>query len=109
MGIAAALCSIASIAGLAGQNSALTGNVLGIAGVIYGLASVAHVVRRARVVLSTAGPFVRDSWPVVDACVALGADYVDVRQLLDAGYHKLAAAKLRLRQRTLRPRVPPRR
>ena len=39
VGIAAAVCSIAAIAGLADQKSARTGNVLGIAGVTYGLAA----------------------------------------------------------------------
>lgn len=37
--IAAAICSIAAIAGLADQKSARTGNVLGIAGVTFGLAA----------------------------------------------------------------------
>lgn len=41
VGIAAAVCSIAAIAGLADQKSARTGNVLGIAGVTYGLAATA--------------------------------------------------------------------
>lgn len=39
--IAAAICCISAIAGLADQKSARTGNVLGIAGVTYGLAATA--------------------------------------------------------------------
>ena len=34
--------------------------------------------RETRVVLSTAGPFARLGDPVVDGCVAEGADYVDI-------------------------------
>jgi len=41
VGIAAAVCAISAIAGLADQKSARTGNVLGIAGVTYGLAATA--------------------------------------------------------------------
>ncbi|KAL7511555.1 hypothetical protein ACHAXN_008664 [Cyclotella atomus] len=39
VGIASAICCIAAIAGLADQKTARTGNVLGIAGVTFGLAS----------------------------------------------------------------------
>ena len=35
-------------------------------------ASVENVVSQARVVLSTAGPFIKYTMPVVDACVKLG-------------------------------------
>ena len=63
--------------------------------------AVEEMVRSTKVVLSTAGPFIKYSRSVVDACVKLGGcDYVDingetpfVRQLLDEGYHTLAAAK----------------
>lgn len=42
------------------------------------LASVDAVVSRARVVLSTAGPFALYGDPVVDACVRFGTHYVDI-------------------------------
>lgn len=51
VGIAAAICSIAAIAGLADQKSARTGNVLGAAGVTFGLAATA-----ADMSLAGAGP-----------------------------------------------------
>src|SRR6476646_1002547 len=41
-------------------------------------ASVDAVVSRARVVLSTAGPFVQYGTPVVDACVRFGTHYTDI-------------------------------
>jgi short subunit dehydrogenase-like uncharacterized protein len=60
--------------------------------------TVDAVVSRARVVLSTAGPFALYGTPVVDACVRFGTDYVDitgetpwVRELIDC-YHERAAA-----------------
>jgi short subunit dehydrogenase-like uncharacterized protein len=40
--------------------------------------SIDAMVRQARVVVSTAGPFARYGTPVVDACVRLGTDYVDI-------------------------------
>mmetsp|Transcript_44467 Transcript_44467/g.100514 ORF Transcript_44467/g.100514 Transcript_44467/m.100514 type:complete len:470 (+) Transcript_44467:37-1446(+) len=40
--------------------------------------SLGSCVSRARVVLCTAGPFLRSSLPVVEACVRCGADYVDI-------------------------------
>ena len=39
VGIASAICCIAAIAGLANQETARTGNILGMAGVAFGLAS----------------------------------------------------------------------
>ncbi|HEY3445771.1 MAG TPA: saccharopine dehydrogenase NADP-binding domain-containing protein [Myxococcales bacterium] len=61
--------------------------------------AVRAMVGRARVVASTAGPFARYSDPVVDACVAEGADYADitgeigwVRRLIER-HHDVAAAK----------------
>jgi short subunit dehydrogenase-like uncharacterized protein len=55
-------------------------------------------VRRARVVLATAGPFARYGTPVVDACVRFGTAYVDItgetwwiKSLIDR-YHDAAAA-----------------
>ena len=61
-------------------------------------ASVDAVVSRARVVLTTAGPFALYGTPVVDACVRFRTDYVDitgetawVRDLV-AAYHDRAAA-----------------
>jgi len=41
VGIASSICCIAAIAGLANQNSARTGNLLGMAGVTFGLAATA--------------------------------------------------------------------
>ncbi|KAJ1616393.1 Saccharopine dehydrogenase, partial [Pavlovales sp. CCMP2436] len=40
--------------------------------------SVDRIVGEARVVISAAGPFWTHGAPVVDACVRLGADYVDI-------------------------------
>lgn len=61
--------------------------------------SVDAVVRRSRVVLSTAGPFALYGTPVVDACVRFGTHYVDItgeiawiRQLISK-YHAQAAAE----------------
>ena len=36
------------------------------------------IVGAGRVLLSTAGPFLHHGRPVVDACVRLGTDYVDI-------------------------------
>lgn len=62
-------------------------------------ASVDNVVGSARVVLCTTGPFIKCATPVVDACVRLGTDYVDitgetpyVRSLIDK-YHTAAVNK----------------
>lgn len=41
-------------------------------------ASLAAMARGTRVVLTTAGPYAEVGGPVVDACVAEGADYVDI-------------------------------
>ena len=60
-------------------------------------ASVDAVVSRTRVLLSTAGPFARYGTPVVDACVRLGTDYVDITgetpwmKEIAARYHHQAA------------------
>lgn len=40
--------------------------------------SVDAMVRQARVICTTAGPFARYGTPVVEACVAHGVDYVDI-------------------------------
>jgi short subunit dehydrogenase-like uncharacterized protein len=62
-------------------------------------AAVDALVARARVVLSTAGPFARYGTPIVDACVRLGTDYVDItgetpwmRDIANR-YHDAAAAR----------------
>jgi short subunit dehydrogenase-like uncharacterized protein len=59
--------------------------------------TVRAMVAQARVVLTTAGPFAKYGDPVVDACVELGRDYVDitgetpwVRRLIDR--HHAAAS-----------------
>jgi short subunit dehydrogenase-like uncharacterized protein len=59
--------------------------------------SVDAVVRRARVLLSTAGPYARYGTPVVDACVRFGTHHVNitgeapwVRELI-ASHHRRAA------------------
>jgi short subunit dehydrogenase-like uncharacterized protein len=60
--------------------------------------AVDDIVRRTRVLLTTAGPFARFGTPLVDACVRFNTHYVDitgesswVRQLV-AQYHDHAAA-----------------
>jgi short subunit dehydrogenase-like uncharacterized protein len=60
--------------------------------------SIDAMVAQTRVVLSTAGPFARYGTPLVDACVRLHADYVDitgetfwVKELIDR-YHAAADA-----------------
>lgn len=59
-------------------------------------ASLAALAGRARVVVSTVGPYLRHGIPLVEACVAAGTDYVDltgevlfVRQLVDR-FHEAA-------------------
>lgn len=47
---------------------------------------VDRVVSRARVLISTAGPFASYGTPVVDACVRLGCDYVDING--EVGWHR---------------------
>ena len=49
-------------------------------------AQVDSVVSQARVLISTAGPFASYGTPVVDACVRLGTDYVDING--EVGWHK---------------------
>ena len=57
------------------------------------------VIRRARVVLSTAGPFALYGTPIVDACVRCQAHYVDITgetpwmREIAATYHERAAAQ----------------
>jgi short subunit dehydrogenase-like uncharacterized protein len=53
--------------------------------------SLAAMASRARVVLNLVGPYTRYGWPVIEACVAEGAHYVDltgeipfVRRVIDA-------------------------
>ena len=41
-------------------------------------ASVDAVVKQAKVVIACAGPYAKIGTPVVDACVRLGAHYVDL-------------------------------
>lgn len=62
-------------------------------------ASVDAMVRRGRVVATTAGPYLRYGTPVVDACVEHGVHYVDitgetpwVKRLIDR-HHEAAAAQ----------------
>jgi short subunit dehydrogenase-like uncharacterized protein len=61
-------------------------------------AAIAKVVGRARVVLSTAGPFALYGTPIVDTCVRLGTHYVDITgetpwmRDIAARYHEPAAA-----------------
>lgn len=59
--------------------------------------------REARVVLSTAGPFAKLGDPIVDGCVAEGADYVDItgetpwaRRVIDRLHEAALAKGLRL-------------
>ncbi|KAL1507009.1 hypothetical protein AB1Y20_007871 [Prymnesium parvum] len=47
---------------------------------------VDRVVSQSRVLLSTAGPFAAHGTPVVDACVRLGCDYVDING--EVGWHR---------------------
>ena len=86
VGIAAALCSIASIAGLAGQNSALTGNVLGIAGVTYGLVAPSAFQRRSAC-SAMSGPWrtacvTATGGPAPPALVGDGADAASVARVV---------------------------
>jgi short subunit dehydrogenase-like uncharacterized protein len=61
-------------------------------------AAVDSAVQRARIVLSTAGPFARYGTPVVDACVRLRTHYVDITgetpwmRDIASRYHDRAAA-----------------
>jgi short subunit dehydrogenase-like uncharacterized protein len=41
-------------------------------------ASIDEVVKQAKVVIACAGPYAKIGTPVVDACVRLGAHYVDL-------------------------------
>lgn len=57
------------------------------------------MVAQARVIISTAGPFWKHGGPVVDACVRIGCDYVDingetpwVKKIIDL-YHEEATKK----------------
>ena len=60
--------------------------------------SIDSMVGATRVLLTTAGPFAKYGTPVVDACVRLGTDYVDITgetfwvQELVTRYHDLATA-----------------
>ncbi len=65
--------------------------------------SVREMVRRSRVVATTAGPFSRHGTPVVEACVGQGVDYVDitgepswVRDMIIAHHDRAAAAGVRI-------------
>jgi short subunit dehydrogenase-like uncharacterized protein len=65
--------------------------------------SIDQLVRRARIVLSTAGPFELYSDAVVDACVRLGTHYVDIsgetlwiRSLIDRHHQRAAANGTRI-------------
>lgn len=65
--------------------------------------SVREMVRRSRVVATTAGPFSRLGTPVVEACVDHGVDYVDitgepswVRDMIDAHHDRAAARGVRI-------------
>ena len=49
-------------------------------------AQVDSVVSQAKVLISTAGPFASHGTPVVEACVRLGTDYVDING--EVGWHK---------------------
>ena len=80
-------------------------------------ASLRDVTSRARVLLTTVGPYAEHGEPVVAACVETGTDYVDITgepefvDTIRARYHEDAAAKglrarvvLWLRQHPPRPR-----
>uniref|UniRef100_B0T6N1 Saccharopine dehydrogenase n=1 Tax=Caulobacter sp. (strain K31) TaxID=366602 RepID=B0T6N1_CAUSK len=65
--------------------------------------SIDDLVRRTRVVLSTAGPFRLYSDRVVDACVRLGADYTDIsgetariRDLIDRHHARAVSNRVRI-------------
>jgi short subunit dehydrogenase-like uncharacterized protein len=67
------------------------------------VASIEAMTRRARVIVSTAGPFATFSDPVVSACVAGKTDYVDitgetpwVRTLLERHHERAAADGTRI-------------
>lgn len=66
---------------LAGRNAAAVGALaaeLGLDSVVADLASLADAVSTVDAVAHCAGPFVRTSRPMVDACLATGTHYVDV-------------------------------
>lgn len=50
-------------------------------------ASVDAVVKQAKVVIACAGPYAKIGTPVVDACVRLGAHYVDLTGVTQALHH----------------------
>ncbi len=61
--------------------------------------SIDNIVAQSRVMISTAGPFIKYGFPIVDACVRLGCHYTDitgetpfVRALIDR-YHASATDK----------------
>ena len=78
-------------------------------------AAVDAVVARARIVLSTAGPFALYGTPVVDACVRFGTHYVDITgetpwmREIASRYHdrrrRLARASSRAAVSTRFPRI----
>jgi short subunit dehydrogenase-like uncharacterized protein len=67
------------------------------------LAAVDALVRRTRIVLSTAGPFGLYGTPIVDACVRFGTHYVDItgetpwmREIASTYHDRAAAAGTRI-------------
>jgi short subunit dehydrogenase-like uncharacterized protein len=83
-----------------GPGAAAAGLVVAVADDAPALAALAA---RARVVLSTAGPFARYGDALVDACVAHGTHYVDitgetpwVRRLIDRHHERAAADGTRI-------------
>ena len=65
--------------------------------------AVDAMVARTRVLLSTAGPFVRYGSPIVDACVRLGTHYADItgetpwiREMIDRHHDRAAAEGTRI-------------
>ena len=62
-------------------------------------ASVDKCISRTRVIITTAGPYLKRGTPIVDACVRLGTDYVDLSgetpyaaSLIDRYHHAAEAA-----------------
>lgn len=61
--------------------------------------SVDRVIQQGKVIIAVAGPYIRYSVPVVDACIRYGAHYVDITgeaqyvKLIIERYHEAAKAK----------------
>jgi short subunit dehydrogenase-like uncharacterized protein len=108
---------------VAGRDTAKLGRVLGEIGVIApetiaadvaDPASLAAMASRTRVVLDLVGPYALYGEPVIEACIANGAHYVDltgeipfVRRMIDACHERAAAAGVKVVQISGFEALPP--